>query len=220
MSAARFLDNLDPQAREAFAALGTQRRFDAGSTMFVEGDRSGHVIVILTGRVKVYATSLDGQDFLLAVRGPGEVLGDFSAIDDAPRSASGVALEAVEARMIPARTFRDFLSDTPGAGLALLTTLVDRMRDSDRQRVDLGARDTLGRVSMRLFELVESCGVQEDGAMRIDMPLTQDDLAGWVAASREAVARALASLRKRGIITTARREIRVLDIDSLREAAR
>ena len=94
------------------------------------------------------------------------------------------------------------------------------MRDSDRLRVGLGARDTLGRVSLRLFELVEECGVREDGAMRIDMPLTQDDLAGWVAASREAVARALASFRKRGIITTARREIRVLDVDLLREAAK
>jgi CRP/FNR family transcriptional regulator, cyclic AMP receptor protein len=90
------------------------------------------------------------------------------------------------------------------------------MRASDRLRVEYGERDTLGRVAMRLLELAETSGEALDDKIRITVPLTQDDLAGWVAASREAVARALASLRKRGIVTTARREITIVDLDELR----
>ena len=187
--------------------------------MFMEGDRGESVIVVRSGRVKVFATSEDGHDTLLAVRGPGDVLGEFSAIDDGLRSASGTALEPVEAQVITASDFRGFLAATPGAAFALLASVVARIRMSDRLRVELGARDTMGRVAARLLALAESTGVEEDGAVRIGLPLTQDDLAGWVVASRESVARALASMRKRGIIATARREIRVLDLAALRDAA-
>jgi CRP-like cAMP-binding protein len=215
-----FLDALDAPARAAFDALGARRRFDTGAALFLEGDLGGNVIVIHAGRVKVFATSDDGHGILLAVRGPGDVLGDLSAVDGAPRSASGTALEPVEAQVITASAFRSFLADTPGAALTLLRVVIARMRDSDRLRVDLGARDTYGRVALRLLELAETSGEDDDGAIRITMPLTQDDLAGWVSASREAVARALASLRKRDIITTARREIRVVNLEALRDAAR
>src|SRR4051812_11906263 len=220
MPSDRFLDELEPATRVAFDALGGRRRFDAGAPMFLEGDLGGSVVVIRSGRVKVFATSEDGHGVLLAVRGPGDVLGDLSAIDGAPRNASGTALEPVEAQVITSERFRAFLTDTPDAALALLRVVIARMRDSDRLRVELGARDTAGRVALRLVELAETSGEGSDGVIRITVPLTQEDLAGWVAASREAVARALASLRKRGIITTARREICVVDLEALRDAAR
>ena len=217
---AGFLAELGPAAREVLAALGTHRSFDAGAPLFLEGDLGGYVMILHSGHVKVFATSQDGDGVLLAVRGPGDVLGDLSAIDREPRSASGTTLEPVDAQVIAGDDFRAFLADTPGAGLALLRVVIARMRDSDRLRVEFGARDTLGRVAMRLVELAQTVGEQNDGAIRITVPLTQDDLAGWVAASREAVARSLASLRQRGLITTARREITIIDFDGLREATR
>ena len=217
---AGFLAELGPAARDALAALGRRRRFNAGAPLFLEGDLGGNVMILHSGHVKVFATSDDGRGILLAVRGPGDVLGDLSAIDSEPRSASATTLEPVDAQVITADDFRTFLADTPGAGLALLRVVIARMRDSDRLRVEFGARDTLGRVAMRLVELAQTSGEPNEGAIRITVPLTQDDLAGWVAASREAVARALASLRQRGLITTARREITIIDLDGLRKATR
>ena len=211
---------LGPAARDALLALGRRRRFDAGAPLFLEGDLGGNVMIIRSGHVKVFATSDDGHGRVLAVRGPGDVLGDLSAIDNMPRSAGGSALEPVDAQVIAAGDFRTFLAETPGAGLALLRVVIARMRDSDRLRVEFGALDTLARVAMRLVELAERVGEPHQGAIRVALPLTQDDLAGWVAASREAVARALASLRRRGLIATARREITVLDLDGLRDATR
>ena len=80
-------------------------------------------------------------------------------------------------------------------------------------------RRVLGRVALRLVELAEDAGEPSDQGIRITVPLTQEDLAQWVAGSREAVARALASLRKRNLVTTARREIVVTDLEGLRAAA-
>jgi CRP-like cAMP-binding protein len=188
--------------------------------LFLEGDLGPNVIIVHAGRVKVFATATDGHSVVLAVRGPGDVLGDLGAIDGQSRSASGVALERVDAQLLTADDFRTFLADTPGAALALLRVVIGRLREADRLRVEFGARDALGRVASRLVELAETSGESCPTGIRITLPLTQEDLAQWVVASREAVARALASLRRRQLIITARREIVVTDLDGLRHAAR
>jgi CRP-like cAMP-binding protein len=217
---AGFLAELEPAAREQLALLGHRRRYNAGVTLFLEGDLGPNVIIVYAGRVKVFSTDPDGHSVLLAVRGPGDILGDLGAIDGKSRSASGLALEAVDVQLLTADDFRAFLADTPGAALALLRVVISRLRDSDRLRVEFGAHDALARVASRLVELAETSGEASEGGIRITLALTQEDLAQWVAASREAVARALASLRRRHLITTARREIVVTDLDGLREAAR
>jgi CRP-like cAMP-binding protein len=214
-----YLAELVPAAREALASLGSHRRYEPGQPLFIEGDLGGNVLILQSGFVKVFSSGRDGASVLLAVRGPGEVLGDLSAIDNEPRSASGTALGPVVAQVITADDFRIFLTEIPGAGFALLRLVVRRMRDSDRLRVEFGERDALGRVAMRLVELSSAAGERTEEGIRITVPLTQDDLAAWVASSRESVARALASLRKRGLITTARREITVLDVEGLQRAA-
>jgi CRP-like cAMP-binding protein len=213
-----FLASLDDDARTALSKLGRRKQVGAGTLLFLEGDLGGNVIIVHEGHVKVYATSADGSQHVLAVRGPGDVLGDLSAIDGRPRSASGMTVEPAEVQLVPRDDFLDFLAEHRGAALALLGVVVERMRDSDRLRVEFGALDTTARVAMRLVELAETVGEPTELGVRLTVPLTQDDLAGWVAASREAVARALASLRKRGLIKTARREITVLDLAGLREA--
>ncbi len=126
----------------------------------------------------------------------------------------------VEAQVFSAEVFRRVLADTPGVALGLLRMLIDRIRDSDRLRVEFGARDTLGRVALRLVVLADTAGEMVEDGVKIGIPLTQEDLAGWIGASREAVTRGLGSLRNRGLIRTGRREIVILDLDGLRDAAR
>jgi CRP/FNR family transcriptional regulator, cyclic AMP receptor protein len=218
--AGTFLEALDDVARADLARRGRMRRFESGAALFLEGDVGASVVIVHTGHVKVFATSAEGHERVLAIRGPGEVLGDLSAVDGQPRSASGVALGPVDAHVVTADDFRAFLAETAGAALALLQVTIGRVRDSDRLRIEFGALDACGRVATRLVELAETVGEPVEGGVRLRLPLTQDDLAGWISASREAVARALASLRKRGLITTGRREITILDVAGLRDAAR
>ena len=145
----------------------------------------------------------------------------WTTIHGEPRNASGVALEPVDAQVVASDQFRQFLSHTPGAGLALERIIVARTRDSDRRRVEIGSHDTLGRVALRLLELAQLSGESRDGTVRISVPLTQDDLAAWVVASREGVAeRAPRRCDRRELIVTARREITIVDIEGLRDVTR
>ncbi len=200
------------------AVIGGRRptRCKAGTVLFIEGERAGRVLVVLCGHVKIFSTSTEGREIVLAVRGPGEVLGELSSIDGAPRSASGAAMDEVELLSIPSDDFHALLSERPGIAATLLTTLVARLRDADRKRVEFGSQDTRTRLALRLLELTTSDGVTEGSQVRITLPLTQQELADWVGSSREAVTKALGSLRSRGLIETHRRKIVILDPARLR----
>src|SRR5262249_37308811 len=126
-----------------------------------------------------------------------------------------VALDAVQALAIAPADFLAFLRATPDASLYVMRLLAFRLRDADRKRVEYATQDVVGRLAGRLVELVDRFGAEDDGAVRIELPLTQEDLAGWVGASREATARALQQMRGLGWVTTERRAITVLDLDGL-----
>ena len=212
---------LPPQTLDALRAAGTRRRFRPGQVLFHEGDPSDHVALITAGQVKISAAQEAGGETVLAVRGPDDLVGELSAIDHQPRSATATAVTAVEAVVVTAKAFRTVLTERPGAALSLLATVVARLRAADRQRVEFGSQATLSRLARRLVELAEVHGHrQPDGAVLIELPVTQDELAGWVGASRESVARALRALRAAGVVATARRAITVLDENRLRHLAR
>jgi CRP/FNR family transcriptional regulator, cyclic AMP receptor protein len=208
-------------SRAEAAALeerAVRRTFARGQPLCHQGQVADRVMILISGRVKVSSTTAAGREVVLAFLAPGELLGELGALDGAPRSASIVALESVEVMALAPRDFLRFLALHPSVVAALLRTLSERLRDSDVKRIEFAALDTLGRVAMRLLELCERFGERSDEHVDVLLPLSQDELAGWAGASREAVARALYTMRSLGWIETSRRRIRVLDVAALRRA--
>jgi len=202
---------------DALRAAGRRRRFPRGSILVLEGSDPEEVLLLESGRVKVGYETADGREVLLAVRGPGAVLGELSALDGEPRVATVTAIEDVEATTVSVSGFHEFLRGRPDATLSLLRTLTRRLRESDRKRVEFAAWDTVGRVARLLLELAAEHGEElaDGGGVRINLPLSQQELAAWTASSREAVNKALRALRARGWVTTHRRAIVILDIRAL-----
>jgi CRP-like cAMP-binding protein len=213
-----FVDSLDADDRTALLSLGTVRRYRKDAAVLLEGDRSDQVLVLREGRVRIVSTSVDGRELLLAVRGRGELVGELNVLasDETPRAATVIAMEDVAAQTVSAEEFRAFLRRHPEAAFALLRQLADRLRESSNRHHEAGAYDTLHRVARALVELAERGGrVVDDGVLVAD-GLTQEDLAGLVSSSRESAARALAALRRKGLITTGRRSMVITDLDRLR----
>lgn len=199
-------------------AVGQARRWERGATVLSEGEDSDWVLVLTSGRVKVTSHTANGTEVVLAVRGPGALLGELSALDGRPRSGTVVALEPVEALVV--HDFRGYLNQHGRVAVLLMQLIIDKLRDADRKRVEYGAFDTTGRVATRLVELAERFGEPANGGVRVSLPLSQDELAGWTGASREAVSKALRTLRDRGLIETGRRRVTIYDLDGLRRRAR
>jgi CRP/FNR family transcriptional regulator, cyclic AMP receptor protein len=207
---------LTPAELEALRAAGRRRRFRRAARLFHEGDSPLGVYLIESGRVKISYFTDDGREVLLAVRGPGELLGEMSAIDGEPLSATASAMDAVDVVVVSTDDFHAFVQANPRFALTLLQMLSRRLRDADRKRIEFSAYDTVGRVARRLVELAERFGEKAGDGLRITLPLSQQELAGWTGASREAVSKALASLKSRGWIETHRRGITVIEPDALR----
>lgn len=214
-----FVSALTEGEREALAEHGVARRFGRGTGLFHEHEDSDRVVIVVRGRVKVYSVTAEGREVVFGFRGPGDILGELSALDRRPRSASVAALEPVEALFVSAVDFRAFLGRHPRVSLLLLEMISWRLRDADRKRVEYAAFDSVGRVAARLVELCEEHGRPAGEGVAITLPLSQDELAGWTGSSREAVSKALHTLRELGWVETRRRRITVLDVAALRRRA-
>jgi CRP/FNR family cyclic AMP-dependent transcriptional regulator len=216
-AAGSFLGRLDPDQQAQLLGLGRARRYPGGSILFFEGDEAHDVLVVRSGELKV-AHTVEGHEVVLDVLTGGDVLGELSAIDGRPRSATATALTPAEVTSIPVGAFMVFLAEHPAVGLVLLRCVAGRLREASRRQVEYGALDALGRVCRRLIELIDRYGAPAapgTPGVRITAPLTQGDIAAWAGLSREAVVRALHSLRTLGWVATTPRSITVLDLDAV-----
>jgi CRP/FNR family cyclic AMP-dependent transcriptional regulator len=210
-----FWSALETADADALMAVAMPRTFRRGQVLVYEGQRADKVLVLRSGRVKVASITPNGREVVLAFRGPGELVGELSALDDEPRSASIIAIEKVEALCLPPHEFRSFVTQHPSASLAMLRLLSRRLRDADAKRKEFAALTAIGRVAGQLRELADRFGREDEGAIVITLPLSQEELAGSTGVSLESVARALQTMRSLKCIETGRREIRVLDVEAL-----
>ncbi len=216
-----FLGLLEPHDRRDLLGLGRRRRYGRRTPIIVEGDEGDAVFVVLAGRVKITVVTSDGREVVLAIDGPGDAIGYFEALDHAvgPRIATITALEPVECQVLTGNEFRSFVDGHPAVATVLLRWIIRRLWASDHRRIEFGALDVPHRLARFILELADRHGRPDHGGIEVDIPLTQDELASLISASRDSVVRALTSLRNRGLVSTARRRIAITDIDGLRRYA-
>ncbi|WP_310738141.1 Crp/Fnr family transcriptional regulator [Microbispora sp. H10949] len=202
---------------EELADLGGRvRHWPAGAVLFREGDGADQVLVLRSGRVKVTCSTMAGTEVLLWILGPGELLGELSALGERERPVSAAALEPVTVLSLPSLSFAACLRARPHVMSSLVRLLGRRLRETEEKLVEFHSVDTLGRVTRRLVELADRYGARCPAGLRITLPLSQEELAGWTGSSRIATAKALRVLRDHGWIETGRREIVIRNVDALR----
>jgi CRP-like cAMP-binding protein len=211
-----FLRQLSQADADALVERCHRRRFAKGEPLLRAGAAGDDVAVVLAGHVRMVAYGTDEREVIIAQRGPGELIGEMAALGGQRRTATAVAVEAVEAGFLGADELRDFLHGHPDAALVLIRTLVRRLTEADRDRVDLATQDSVGRVAKRLLELSSGHGTPSPDGTSVELSLTQDELGSWTGATRETVSRALRLMRQLGWVATGNRTITVLDPEALR----
>jgi CRP-like cAMP-binding protein len=141
LSQVPFLETLDAEDLRELARTCPLRRFKPGVALFHEGDPGSALFLLESGHVKIVRAATDGEEMVLHIYGPGEHLGEMALVDGAPRSATAVALEPVEARMLYREPFLALLYRRPSAALAVMSGLAAMVRRLNEQLQDATSLD-------------------------------------------------------------------------------
>jgi CRP/FNR family transcriptional regulator, cyclic AMP receptor protein len=187
--------SLPAEYLKALAEMGTPRTYPKNCVLISEGERSDSLFIVLSGKVKVYLADEAGKELLLGTHGPGEYFGEM-ILDEGPRSASVMTLEACKFAVVTTDQFKQFLTEQPALSIELIKSLIHRVRALTKTVGNLGLLDVYGRVARLLLDLA----VDQDGKQVIDERMTQQDMASRVGCSREMISRILKDLRVGGYI--------------------
>jgi CRP/FNR family cyclic AMP-dependent transcriptional regulator len=174
----------------------TRRSVTRGTIIMAAGDPTDSLYIVLSGRLKVMMSDAEGKEVILTIIGPGEFFGEMGLIDDAPRSASVVAIEPCELLAINRRDFKKCLAENFEMAMAVMRGLVRRLREADRKIGSLALLDVYGRVARLLLDMAETV----DGQKMVTKRLPKQDIAKMIGASREMVSRVMKDLQLGGYI--------------------
>ena len=214
-----FLTRLASGDLEAVTNSARRRKFPKGAVLFWEGDPADDVVILVSGRAKAWVSSPDGREVILNLLDAGDIIGELSAIDGAPRSATVTTLEPAEALITPRTGFCDLLAERPGIALELLRLVTSKLRESSQRQLEFATVDALGRLCRCVLDLADRYGESGSDARRGRVPFAQHELAAWTWLSREAVVKGLRSLRTLGWVETNGRWLTLLDEQALRNRA-
>lgn len=210
--------DLDDDSLAALARRSRRRKFGANDALFHEGDPGLTLYVIVSGRVKIQTTTLEGIIVHLANRGPGEQFGELSIIDGKPRMADAFTAEPTDLLMLDRDDFFRCVEESPAIAIGVMSSLADRLRQAADQRESQQGLTVLGKVAEALAEMAEFRGAPgPNGTIQIKDKVSQQAIAEQIGTSRESVNRAFASLRSTGIIETEGRSVQIKNMDKLRQ---
>lgn len=210
------LANLTEAELKALAGDFVLRRFRQGETIFQQDDPGQMLYLIEAGQVRIYVQSEQGQETSVIVYGPGDVFGELAVIDEGPRSASAIAMEDTVVHILSRDHFREHMRRSPQLALDLLKALSVRLRYSTQQVGNLTLLTVPKRLARKLLELAQLHGEIEPDGVRIDLALTQSDLASLAGTTRESINKALGAFRRQGLVRMQRGHIVIVDADALR----
>lgn len=211
-----FLALLTEDERETLAAHAKTHTFPRGFILLHAEEISTTVALLTEGYVKISYSTDHLREVILAIRGPGDLIGNLFDVHHEAPSLAVIALDQVEAMLLSAADFRGFLLQQPSSGEFLLQTLSRRLRDADERRVELSMNDSVQRVARVLEHLSDRFGEFSKDGIRIALPLSPQDLAAWAGITREALNKALQLLHERGVIEDLDRGITVFNLKALR----
>jgi CRP-like cAMP-binding protein len=210
------LSELSAPDRDALLALGSRRAYPPGAALISQGSPGADTFALLQGYAKVFGHSPDGRAVLLSIRSGGDLVGELAALDGKPRSASVVAATRVFAQAIAQHAFLAYLRDRPAAATAIQHAVLADYRRASDHRVHLSGAPTAVRLALVLSDLMETFGQPCAEGVRIEVPLSQPELASLVGVSEPTLHRTLTDLRTRQMVRTRYRHVIVSDPAALR----
>lgn len=220
LAACRLFGGLDDRTMDLLSAALRSRRYRRDEVIFHTDDPGDALFIVVSGSVKILLAADDGTEpAILTTVGPGGFFGELALLDGAPRSATAVALDGVEALVLRREAFDRLVDSERGLRRALLYSLAGEIRRLTAQVEDLHFLDLPGRLARHLLRELGGDG-EGTAEARLPWPYTQGELAGMIGGSRQSVNRLLADFVAQGLLRFEGDELVIPDPRRLAGAAR
>lgn len=175
-----------------------------GKDLFLENEEANTLYVVVKGRIAIVKSFVDRKDSMVALIEPGDLFGEMGLFEHQVRSATARAVEHSQLVEVPYPRIRQALDARPSLLWSLVSLLAQRLRSTDEALADAMFLDVTGRTAKRILEIAGNSD-------EFVTPLTQEELAGLVGASRERVNKTLANFVRSGFLEINDRKYSILD---------
>lgn len=197
------------------AASFRQVHFAQGQPIHYAGEDATRLGIVVAGRVKLVRPTLDGNDVLLDMLGPGSYFGSLAQLGDRTYREDAIAHTDCCVLTTTADAFRRLLAQFPTVTMATLDVVAQRLQAAQDAIEQISTYSVERRVAAQLLKLADQAGRDAGDAVLIEMPLSRQDLAGMVGAQVETVSRVVSDFRRRGLVESGRNWLAVRDLDGL-----
>lgn len=193
---------LDADVLEVVQRLSVWRDWPADTVLFQRGDEGSHMIIVMSGRLRLSLVSAAGREIILGTIGPGGVIGELALIDGQPRSADVTTMEPSSGLILWRDGFLSAVKMEPRLGLAMARHLCGLLRATNHQMESIALHDLRTRLVRFLsFALQQAHGSPVPARAELRIGLNQSELASMLGASRPKLNRAFQSLIEEGVVT-------------------
>jgi CRP/FNR family transcriptional regulator len=209
------LSSLSQQELQMLAARTVRKLFHAGELLFSEGEPCSGLHIIARGKIRIFKTSMNGREQVLAVNVPGESVAELPVFDGGPFPASAIALEDTEIAFISRRDFQAYCMEHPEVALKVLSVVGARLRRLVGIIEELSFTTIRERLIALLIKLAQTGGKKTDRGIEFFLPATHQELANQLGTVRELISRNLMRLQAEGLVEVDARQIVVRDLKGL-----
>lgn len=218
LEASTFLGSLKPDALDQLVKRGHIARFKKGEVIYERGDEGDSLLLLISGKVKIFNTTIDAREVVLNFLGPGDVNGEIAVLDGRERTATATALEPSVAFVVYRRDLMPLLAQHPDTLVEIIQILCDKLRATS-EIVEDSQRSMRGRAARGLLRLARQHGKKTKAGIEIDLGVNQRDLGNYLALSRENTSRQLGALAESGVVSTSGGALVILDERALNAIA-
>lgn len=202
---------LDAEELDRLYSMCVSEKYDKGEYIFLECDQPRNLYVVVRGEVKLLKQTEDGRETIVEMAYPGEIFGEEAIFDGQPYPMTAQALDEVEVLAVSRTDFFSFMRDNPDLALEIITELGGRLREAQNTIRALAMERVEWRIARTLLILSRKAGLKEADGVRIDLPLTRQDIADMAATTVETTIRVLSNFKKLGLVETEKGKITLLN---------
>ena len=210
-----FTVNGSPQEADDVLSRATSRRYPSGEIVFEQGGSADQFFLLLHGRLRATQVTAEGQQVVVRVVNPGDIFGIARALRRPDYPATVTAAADSIALVWPMNAWDEFMRDHPMLAINVMRTIGGRLQEAQTRMRELATEAVERRVAHAVLRLANQAGKREDGGVRIDFPLSKQDIAEMTGTTLHTVSRIFTAWEAEGLIEGGRQKLKICDAHEL-----